>query len=543
MNSPHPRSIADALRLRWVLLLIAAIGAGALAWDVASDDPLVADGDRFDRIDAYVRDEMTDARLPGVSIAIVEGGEIVHARGFGDDGRGQDVTADTPFWIGSNTKSMTALAVMQLVEGGHVELDAPIQEYLPEFRVADAGASARITVRHLLNQTSGIARVDGLRAVLEGDDETTAQVVAGMQDLELNRPVGEAFEYANLNSVVLGLLVERITEQSWPDYVEGSIFSPLGMSRTFTSRERAAQHGLTATHRSAFGFPIRSDGRHLEGLAPSGYVYSTANDMARYLAMYLRGGVLDGRRVLSEAGIGAMLTPATNERTFPLQSQSFTAAYGAGWFVGPFGAAGDARWHQGSLPHFTAWTALLPDSDQAVVVMLNAGNQFEFGGANGAWSRIPQGVANLLRDADPPTGVGATRFFIVFDTLVALAVVAQAWAFVRAARRRPAPSAPSLRTAAPLIWELVVAPLLLIGYPAVMGGLGWGPAFAVVPDLSLTVLVVASLAVATGLVRVLRMVQRPSAKAFDPRTTSSRRTRRTSSGSSNMGLWAESSKV
>lgn len=517
MNSPRSYSIADVLRLRWVLLLITAIGAGALVWDVATDDPLVADGDRFDRIDAYVRDEMNDARLPGVSIAIVEGGEIVHARGFGDDGRGNDVTPDTPFWIGSNTKSMTALAVMQLVDGGHVELDAPVQAYLPEFRVADAGASARITVRHLLNQTSGIARVDGLRAVLEVDDETTAEVVAGMRDLELNRPVGEAFEYANLNSVVLGLLVERITGQSWQDYVQANIFSPLGMSRTFTSLERAEQHGLTATHRAAFGFAMRSDGRHLGGLAPSGYVYSTANDLARYLAMYLSGGVLDGRRVLSEASIGAMTAPATNERTFTLQSQSFTAAYGAGWFVGPFGAAGDARWHQGSLPHFTAWTVLLPDSDQAVVVLLNAGNQFEFGGANGAWSRIPQGVANLLRDADPPTGVGATRFFIVFDTLAALAVLAQAWALVRVVRRRPAPSAPALRTAAPLAWELVVAPLLLIGYPVVMGGLGWGPAFEIVPDLSLTVLVVASLAVGTGLARVLGLAR--GRRARGTRTT------------------------
>ncbi len=501
----------DVLRSRAVTLTamaIAALGALALAWDVATHVAPTAGGARFDRIDAYVRGEMNGARIPGVAIAIVEGGETVHAAGFGDDGRGSGITPDTPFWIGSNTKSMTALAVMQIVEDGLVELDAPIQRYLPEFRVADASASARITVRHLLNQTTGIARIDGVRAVTATTDETVADVVAGMRDLELNRPVGASFEYANLNSVVLGLLVERTTGQSWQQHVQARIFDPLGMSRTFTSPELAGRNGLTATHRTAFGFPIRTDGRHVEGLAPSGFVYASANDMARYLAMYTQSGALDDARVLSEAGIASMLASATNERTFTLQSQSFTAGYGAGWFVGPFGAADDARWHQGSLPHFTAWTVLLPATDQAVVVLINAGSQFEFAGANGAWSRIPQGVVNLLRGADPPTGGRATRVFVVFDTLVALAVVLQAWSFVGVARRRRASATSALRRMAPLAWELIAAPLLLIGYPAVTGGLGWRAAFEVVPDLSLTVLVVAGLAVVTGLARVARLAQR-----------------------------------
>src|SRR5690606_16368557 len=129
---------------------------------------------------------------------------------------------------------------------------------------------------------------------------------------------------------------------------------------TFTSKTEAEENGLAANHRMAFGFPIATDGEHLEGLAPTGYVYSTANDVARYLAMYLEGGSLDDARVLSEDGIASMLAPATNERQVQLQSARFTARYGAGWFVGPFGVAEDARWHQGSLPHFTAWMVLLP---------------------------------------------------------------------------------------------------------------------------------------------------------------------------------------
>ena len=153
--------------------------------------------------------------------------------------------------------------------------------------------------------------------------------------------------------------------------------------------------------------------------------------------------------------------------------------------------------------------------------MINAGNQFEIGGANAAWSRIPQGVVNLLRDAEPPTGTGTARFFIVFDTLVALAVVAQAWTLARLALRRRRRTRSTVRRAAPLAWELVVAPLVLVGYPALTGGFGWRAAFAFVPDLSLAVTAVAGLAVLTGLTRVFRLLQtRPDANAdMDPNTT------------------------
>ena len=491
-----------------VLVAVTVVGAGWFAWDLVTAGDGASVGDRFDRVDSYVAAQMADARIPGVSLAIVEQGAVVHARGFGHDGRGHDVTADTPFWIGSNTKSVTALAVMQLAESGAVDLDAPVRTYLPEFRLADEAASAQITVRHLLDQTSGIARADGLRAVVDADpNDSIGDVVTRMTDVELNRPVGARFEYSNLNSVVLGAVVEAVTGDPWPDYVQTHVFDPLAMTHTHTRREAADADGLTATHRTFFGFPVRTDADHLPGLAPSGYVYSSANDMARYLTAHLDGGTLDGQRVLSATGIAEMLTPATDERTFPLQGHRFSARYGAGWFVGPFGAVDDARWHQGSLPHFTAWMVLLPDTEQAVVVLMNAGNQLEIAGANAAWSRLPQGIVNIVVGAEPPTGTGTSRFYIAFGTLVTLALVAQAWTLGRVATSRRHLERSALRRVAPLAWELVVAPLVLVGYPAVAGGLGWRAGFVFVPDLSFAVAAVAGFAVVTGFVRALRLVR------------------------------------
>ena len=120
------------------------------------------DGPDLAAIDRYVRSEMDAQRIPGLALGIVQGDRIVHVQGYGQTERsGRDVTPQTPFLIGSVTKSFTALAIMQLSEAGRVDLDAPVQRYLPWWQVADPDASTKITVRHLLYQVSGLSRATG----------------------------------------------------------------------------------------------------------------------------------------------------------------------------------------------------------------------------------------------------------------------------------------------------------------------------------------------------------------------------------------------
>jgi CubicO group peptidase (beta-lactamase class C family) len=106
-----------------------------------------------------VQEQMSDMRMPGMALGIVKGDEVAHLKGFGDanSSSGRAVTPQTPFVIGSMSKSFTALAIMQLAEDGKEKFDAPVQRYLPWFRVATPGASSHITVRNLLNQTSGLS--------------------------------------------------------------------------------------------------------------------------------------------------------------------------------------------------------------------------------------------------------------------------------------------------------------------------------------------------------------------------------------------------
>ena len=149
-----PRMYRAGVRgVLYCLLVLLALSFRALPGAAAPRDPT-----DFAAIDRYVEQELQATRLPGLALGIVQGDQIVHLRGFGiADPSGRPVTPQTPFIIGSLSKSFTALAIMQLVEAGKVELDTPVQRYLPWFRVADAQASAQITVRHLLNQTSGLS--------------------------------------------------------------------------------------------------------------------------------------------------------------------------------------------------------------------------------------------------------------------------------------------------------------------------------------------------------------------------------------------------
>src|SRR6266567_6127103 len=166
-------------------------------------------------IDAYISAQMQANHIPGMALGLVHNDQVVHLRGFGRaDQSGRVVTPQTPFLIGSLTKSFTAMAIMQLVEAGKIDLDAPVQRYLPWFRVADLTASASITVRHLLSHTSGISRYVGRVQFASNGNATADQRVRELAAVDLTHPPGEVFQYSNSNYVVLGLLIQVVSGQS-----------------------------------------------------------------------------------------------------------------------------------------------------------------------------------------------------------------------------------------------------------------------------------------------------------------------------------------
>ena len=217
---------------------------------------------------------------------MVDAGGVRYLRTFGDC-----PDADAPFVVGSLSKSFTAVAVMQLVEQGAVDLDAPASRYAPGYDVPD-----EVTVRSLLNQTSGFGAYDSLAEAADG---------------ELGETFG-AFSYANANYDLLGRVVEGASGEDYARYLDEHVLEPLGMASTTADPARAEALGMVPGHRDWFGLPVADGFRHAQGDGAwggpaSGYVASSVRDMASYLRMYLNGGMGgDGARVLSADSVRRM---------------------------------------------------------------------------------------------------------------------------------------------------------------------------------------------------------------------------------------------
>lgn len=384
-------------------LLIGSLLAGAtlvffrkLFASQVGSEPAIRCG-AYEAIDAYIEGQMRRLKIPGVSLAIVEGDRIVHLRGFGRARPGgESPTPQTPFILGSTTKSFTALAVMQLVESNKVELDAPVQRYLPWFRVADAETYAQMTVRHLLNQTSGIPMIPGLvnLANLEDDPDAAERQARALSTLKLSNPVGAKFEYSNVNYNLLGLIVEAASGETYADYIQQHIFAPLGMNHSYTSQAEAKVNGLAVGHRYWFGYPVAIYDLPLPlGYLPSGQLISSAEDMAHYLIAHLNGGWYKGEQILSSEGMDEMHRGVAEQRVMG----KLVATYGMGWFVTKIDQT-EVVSHGGNVPDFSSYMAILPEQKKGVVLLINSDHY----GLPVILPEVGDGVAALLVGQQPP---------------------------------------------------------------------------------------------------------------------------------------------
>jgi CubicO group peptidase (beta-lactamase class C family) len=457
----------------------------------------------FAVIDHFIETEMHAQRIPGLALGIVQGDQIVHLRGFGRaDASGRAVAPDTPFIIGSVSKSFTALAIMQLVEVGKVDLDAPVQRYLPWFRVADEAASAQITVRHLLNQTSGISSKTGRSYQGSGDtsDRALERAVHKLRSADLTTPVGATHQYSTINYSVLGLIVQSVTGQSYETYIQEHVFAPLEMRQSFTSEAQAQPQGLATGHHYWFGRPRGVDLPYNRGLLPAGYLIASGEDMAHYLIANLNEGRYGSAAVLSPAGMAELhraAVPAAESAT----------SYGMGWFVGPVNGI-PAVHHQGETFNFHANVVLVPEGQWGVVVLINAENSLDLFTA-GRIGSISKGVTSLLAGAQPPPPPSNTTIVAVVYSLLLGVVVLQVGGMLRSvlALRRSrvlhgwfGPRWQiALALALNLGWALlivVVLPRMLLGLPLLVIATGF-------PDLGYPLLVSGVVALGWGIARTV----------------------------------------
>lgn len=305
---------------------------------------------------------MAGYRVPGLALAVVESNAVVWLKGYGIAGPdGRKVTPQTPFFLGSVSKSFTAMAVMQMMEAGRLDLDAPVKQYIPWFSMKDGPGRSRgadrITLRQLLHHTSGIGQPAGQGALALNEERPDAleRQVRSLASVPLAGEPGRAFQYANANYQIAGLAVQLVSGRSVEEVVMEGIFKPLGMAHSHASARAALADGLATGYRWWFGWPVAFPGQPVaRGCFPSGFAISCAEDLGRYLIAQLNGGRLGEAVVLAPESVKLTHTAGLNH-------------YGMGWFVREGGVID----HGGQLSCFGAHLYMDMKRQRGIALLVN----------------------------------------------------------------------------------------------------------------------------------------------------------------------------
>lgn len=332
------------------------------------------DAKRLEAFAAFVEESRVKAKVPGVGVAIVQGHKIVFEKGFGT--RSADtkeaVTPSTLFMIGSITKSLTSLMMAKLVDEGRFTWDTPVVEVAPGFALGDADATKKLAMRHTVCACTGLPRQD-MTFFFEAAKRTPESRVDEMKTLKPTTAFGETFQYSNLMVSSGGYIAARAADPkkaygpAYDDAMRTRVLEPIGMkSSTFdmalaAKRDHANPHSLGIAI-DAKALPVSAES-WIPSIRPAGGMWSSAHDMARWVAVELDGGkTLEGKQVVSTANL--------MERRKPMVRAAEKLSYGLAVMVEKYNGV-DVVWHTGGTLGFNTLAMWLPQYDVGLVFLTN----------------------------------------------------------------------------------------------------------------------------------------------------------------------------
>lgn len=334
-------------------------------------------------IDDFVAERMELGNLPGLALTIIKDGQVAYTKGYGlaNVEKQLAMTDHTPVAVASTAKGMTALAIMQLVEQGKVDLDAAVMSYLPWFTVDDPLGST-ITVRQILSHNAGLPAsgiYDGNR-----DPDALEQRVRALASVKLSRAPGTGYEYANDGYAIAGLIIQTVSGMPFEDYMAQHIFAPLAMEDSTFDPAQAEQHGLAQGYLKQRGVLSPGPLDISRGQAPAGLLLTSAHDTATYFLMLLSGGQSDNKTIAAKSSIEELWKPQVQ-----LEPELH---YGLGWEVSNANGLTVVN-HTGSLPSSSSDFILVPSQNLGVGVMVNLSSAHTV--------EIAEGVVVLMQGGTP----------------------------------------------------------------------------------------------------------------------------------------------
>lgn len=381
---------------------------------------------KLESLEQTIASVLEDWKVVGGAVSIVQNGDTLSSRGYGRKRAGLEDPVDehTVFGIGSNTKSFTAAGVGLLVSEGKAAWDDPIIQYLPDFQLADPWVTKQITLRDMLSHRSGLGR--SMR-ILYNREYDLAEVIRRMRFMPLQKPFRDAFGYNNYHFMVAGRVIEVVSGQTWPEFMQARFFKPMGMHATFADlKQMEGQTNTSGAHDDISEGLLPHDARLFSqqtvipwsdvGNQPAGGISSSAADMTRWMRMLLNNGEFEGKTFLSPEVIKEMTSPVSTFKD-PLQSDlGFLAAlepeinfytYGLGWFVLDYKGR-LMYFHGGQIHGFNSIVAFFPQEKLGYTILTNAHHTFAhaaltfhiadafLGGSQRNWSEQILGLAQQV---------------------------------------------------------------------------------------------------------------------------------------------------
>jgi CubicO group peptidase (beta-lactamase class C family) len=341
----------------------------------AGKTPRAIDDTRARELDAFIEQSRTTFGVPGVAVAIVQGGRVVYEKGFGvrAAGKKDPVTPSTLFMMGSITKSMTTMMEASLVDAGTLKWDTPVTTLLPDFALADANVTKKLVLWQTACACTGMPRRD-LEFIFEYAHESPEQRIASMKGMAPTTGFGETFQYSNLMVAAGGYAAahafdpKKSFNDAYGEAMKAKVFGPIGMKSTtldFAAAQRA-EHAMP--HGESVDGTLRSiplaEEEFVTPLRPAGASWSNLKDMERYVMTEIAKGVTpEGKRVVSEANL-------LEQRKGRVRSGELTS-YALGLEVGTFRDLPSVA-HNGGTFGFTTQMFILPEQGIALVTLTNS---------------------------------------------------------------------------------------------------------------------------------------------------------------------------
>jgi CubicO group peptidase (beta-lactamase class C family) len=346
--------------------------------------------DRFAGLDTTFARVLKDHHAAGFAVAVVEKNKVVYAKGFGyrDFDKKIPVTPSTSFAIGSCTKAFTSSLIGLLQKDGKVEYDKPVTNYLGSLRFFNKDLEKNITLRDMMCHRTGLPRHDFSWYL---NPTTRDSLLTRLAYLEPSVDIRQRWQYNNWMFFLQGYLTEKLTMKSWEENVKSKIFEPLGMKNSFFSVDDFSKQTEPAK-----GYEVKKDSiikamdyYNIDAMGPAGSINSSVLDMAKWVQMWIKGGMYEGKEVLPSAYVSeAMSSQMVIGAGLPTKEypDTYLSNYGFGWFLSSYKGHYRVE-HGGNIDGFSASTSFFPSDSVGIVVLVNQNR-----------SVVPSIVRNTIAD-------------------------------------------------------------------------------------------------------------------------------------------------